>query len=277
MKNAIKHETIIKPARGWFALDFRELWDFRGLLYTFAWRDIKVKYKQTALGVMWILLQPIMSMVIFSLLFGRIAKFPSDGQPYPIFVFAGLIPWTYFSNSFTLSTTSIVNNSNLIKKTYFPRIFIPLGVNIAVLADFGISCLAMAAMMVIYGVPFTVNILLIPVSVLMLVLASLGPSLLCGALNVRYRDVGHTLPFIVQIWMFVTPVIYPLNFIPERYRMLAYLNPLSGPVEAFRASVLGTGTINMSGIAISFGMSLALFAIGLYYYRRVERTFADIM
>ena len=185
MQETIKSETIIKPQQGWFALDFRELLAFRGLLYTFAWRDIKVKYKQTALGVIWILLQPVLSMVIFSLLFGRMAKFPSDGLPYPIFVFAGLIPWTYFSNSFALSTTSIVNSSNLIKKTYFPRIFIPLGVNIAVLADFGISCLAMAAMMAIYGVPPTANILLIPVSALMLILASLGPSLLCGALSVH--------------------------------------------------------------------------------------------
>jgi lipopolysaccharide transport system permease protein len=270
-------ETVIKPQKGWRVLDFSELWRFRGILYFLTWRDVKVKYKQSLLGISWVMFKPVLTMAIFSVLFGRWAAFPSEGTPYPIFVFLGLLPWTYFSTSVTHSTASLVGSANLISKVYFPRILIPISANLSNLLDLFVSLAVLLILMLYYGIRPQPGILLAPLLVLAFFMAALGPGMLCGALNVRYRDVGQIIPFVVQTWMFMTPVIYPVSFVPERYRPLLYLNPMTGPVEAFRASVLGHTTINAAGLLTSLAVSAGLFFAGVLYFRKVERTFADII
>ncbi len=270
-------EIVIKPQRGWVPLNLGELWEFRGLLYFLTWRDVKVKYKQSVLGVAWVIFRPLITMAIFSLLFGRLGKFPSEGVPYPIFVFLGLLPWTFFSASLTETTMSLVTSTNLISKIYFPRIIIPVSAGLANLLDFVVSMSMLLIMMFYYKVVPQPGILLAPALVLAIFVAMLGPGLLFSAVNVRYRDVKYIIPFLVQIWMFVTPVIYPVSFVPEKYRLLMYLNPVAGPIEAFRAAVLGHTAINATGLFISMAVSVALFFAGLLYFRRVERTFADVI
>jgi lipopolysaccharide transport system permease protein len=270
-------EIVIKPQRGWIPLNLGDMWEFRGLLYFLTWRDVKVKYKQSLLGVAWVIFRPLISMAIFSVLFGRVAKFPSEGVPYPVFVFVGLLPWLYFSTSISQSTTSLVSNVNLISKIYFPRILIPISANFANIFDFMVSLSILVLIMFYYGVALTPAIFLAPLIFVAIFMTALGPGILCGTLNVRYRDVGHIIPFLVQIWMFITPVVYPVSFIPERFRPLMYLNPMTGPIEAFRASLLGTGPINVNGFLTSLGVGAAVFIFSLYYFRRVERTFADVI
>jgi lipopolysaccharide transport system permease protein len=256
------YETVIIRRKGWIPIDFRELWVFRELLFFLSWRDIKVKYKQSLLGIAWVILRPVVGMVIFSILFGRIAKFPSEGVPYPIFVFIGLLPWTYFSTSLTASTTSLVSGANLVSKIYFPRIMIPMSANLSNMLDFFISLTVLIIMMIYYKIIPQTGIILAPIFIFAIFITALGPGMLFSALNVRYRDVGYVVPFIVQIWMFLTPVIYPVSFIPEKYRLLMYLNPMSGLIESFRASVLGHMELNMNG---------------LFYFKKVEQTFADVI
>jgi lipopolysaccharide transport system permease protein len=274
---AQESELIIKPSKGWNPLNLRELWRFRELLYFLAWRDIKVKYKQSLLGVGWVVLRPVITMIVFSLLFGRLGKFPSEGVPYPIFVFLGLLPWTYFASSLSMSSASLVGGANLISKIYFPRLLIPLSSAISELLDLLVSMAVLVLMMFYYRIMPQPGILLVPPLVFAIFITVLGPGILLSAINVKYHDVRYVVPFLVQLLMFMTPVIYPVTFIPEKYRLFMYLNPMAGPIEAFRACVLGHVPVNVEGLAISLGVSVIMFAIGLLYFKRVERTFADVI
>jgi lipopolysaccharide transport system permease protein len=270
-------ELIIRPRKGFSALNLGELWQFRELLYFLAWRDIKIKYKQSLLGVGWVVLRPVITMIVFSLLFGRLGKFPSEGVPYPIFVFLGLLPWTYFASSLSMSSASLVGGGNLISKIYFPRLLIPLSSAISELLDLLVSMAVLVLMMFYFDIVPKPGILLVPPLMLGIFITVIGPGMFLSAVNVRYHDVKHVVPFLVQLWMFMTPVIYPVNFIPEKYRLLMYLNPMAGPIEAFRACVLGHKPVNVEGLAISLCVSVVMFAIGLLYFKRVERTFADVI
>jgi lipopolysaccharide transport system permease protein len=270
-------ELIIKRRKGWNPLNLGELWQFRELMYFLAWRDIKIKYKQSLLGVGWVILRPVVTMIVFSLLFGRLGKFPSEGVPYPIFVFLGLLPWTYFSSSLGMSSASLVGGANLISKIYFPRLLIPLSSALSELLDLLASMAVLVLMMIYYRIIPQPGILLVPPLMFAIFITVLGPGILLSAINVKYHDVKYVVPFLVQLWMFMTPVIYPVNFIPEKYRLFMYLNPMAGPIEAFRACVLGHKPVNIEGLAISFCVSIIMFAIGLLYFKRVERTFADVI
>ncbi|MDP2688779.1 MAG: ABC transporter permease [Deltaproteobacteria bacterium] len=268
---------VIEPKKGWMPVNFREVWRFRELLYFLAWRDVKVKYKQTALGVVWALMQPVLTMLIFSVLFGRFARMPSDGAPYPIFVFIGLLPWNYFSSVLGQSTNSLVAGSNLVSKIYFPRLIIPASSAIAALLDLAIGFTVLAALMLYYGVAVSAGALLVPFLVLVTLMNAVGFGLWFSALNVKYRDIQHVIPFIIQIWMFVTPVIYPKSLFGEKWGWLLLLNPMGGVIEAFRPAVLGHMPIPWASLFISSAIGLAVFAGGVFYFRRVERYFADII
>ena len=273
--------TVIKPSRGLSFIDWDAFWQYRELLYFFVWRDIKVRYKQTALGVVWVILQPLASMAIFTVLFGVLLNAPSGQVPYPLFAFAGLLPWNYFSSALTRSSSSVVTNANLVTKIYFPRIMIPLSSVISGLVDFCVSAVVLAVMMLLYGFPPTTSVLLLPVFLLLAMVTSLGFGLWLSALNVRYRDVNYLAPFIVQIWMYLTPVVYATTLIPERFRFLLSLNPMTGVIEGFRWALLGPGvtdTVLAPGLAaVSVGIALAVFLTGLVYFRTTEKTFADIV
>jgi len=271
-------EIIIKPRKGWIHVNFKELWAYRELLYFLAWRDIKVKYKQTALGVVWAILQPFLTMIIFSILFGKLAKVPSDGIPYPIFVYAGLLPWNYFSSALSSSGNSLVASSNLITKVYFPRLIIPASASLSSLLDFFIASIILIGMMFFYHfTPNAFGIIMIPALVFMTFMVAVGCGLWLSALNVEYRDFQYVIPFLVQIWMFVTPVIYPVTLFPEKYRWILSLNPMAGIIEAFRAVTLGHQPVNWSLLFISSGIGILIFVSGLLYFRRVERSFADVI
>src|SRR4030042_4424215 len=272
------HEIIIKPQKGWIPVNLRELWQFRDLLYFLSWRDIKVKYKQTALGAAWAVLQPFITMIVFSLLFGKLAKIPSDGIPYPIFVYAGLLPWNYFSTALGSSGNSLVASSNLITKVYFPRLIIPASASLSALLDFFIASLILIGMMFFYHfTPHTIGIVMIPVLVFLTFMVAVGCGLWLSALNVEYRDFQYVIPFLVQIWMFATPVIYPVQLFPEKYRWLLSLNPMGGIIEAFRASTLGHQPINWNSLIISSAIGFTVFFTGMLYFRKVERSFADVI
>ncbi len=237
---AVNYHTHIAPGHGWVSLRFDELWEFRELLYFFIWRDIKVRYKQTALGVAWAILQPILTMVVFSVFFGRLVGVPSDGIPYPIFSFAALVPWTFFSTGVTNAANSLVSNSNLIKKTYFPRLAIPLSTIIAGLVDFALAFLVLIGMIFFYRIPVTANILFLPLFILLALVTATGVGLWLSAINVRYRDVRHIVPFLTQFWMYATPILYPASLIKsETLRFFYGLNPMVGVIEGFRWAILG--------------------------------------
>jgi len=268
---------IIQPSRGWLRLNLRELWDYRELLYFLVWRDVKVRYKQTALGAAWAVLQPVMTMLVFSIFFGRLAKMPSDGVPYPIFVFAALLPWQLFAYALTESANSLVGNQNLIKKVYFPRLVVPLSSVLAGLVDFGISFVLLLGLMAFYGIRPGPAIVLLPLFVLLAVTTALAVGLWLAALNVEFRDVRYTIPFLTQFWLFATPVAYPSSLVPERWRALYGLNPMAGVVDGFRWVLLGKSggpgiTVLVSTIAVA-----ALLVGGLAYFRRMEKTFADVL
>jgi lipopolysaccharide transport system permease protein len=271
------HVLVIRPSRGWLGLKLGELWNYRELLYFLAWRDIKVRYKQTALGVAWAILQPVMTMLVFSVFFGRLAKMPSDGIPYPIFVFAALIPWQLFSYALTESANSLVGNQNLIKKVYFPRLVIPMSSVLGGLMDFGISFLLLLGLMAYYHIHPGPAILLLPLFVLLAVLTALGVGVWLAALNVQFRDVRYTIPFLTQFWLFATPVAYPSSLVPERWRALYGLNPMAGVVEGFRWVLLGKSRGPGFPIVVSTLAVLALLVGGLAYFRRMEKTFADVL
>ena len=275
------NQVIIQPSRGWFDLQLRALWQYRELLGFLVWRDVKVRYKQTALGVVWVILQPLISMLIFTLLFGILLKVPSGEVPYPIFAYAALLPWNYFAGSLTRSSTSVVNSANLITKIYFPRLIIPISGVLSGLVDFAIGFLLLGGLMVYYRIPVTLNLLLLPFFLLLAMLTALGFGLWLAALNVRYRDVNYLIPFLVQIWMYATPVIYGATLVPERFRFLLALNPMTGVTEGFRWALLGSRLADAQPpgplFYISIAIALLIFLSGLLFFRRTERTFADII
>ena len=270
-------DLIIEPQRGWTSLKLGELWEYRELLYFLAWRDIKVRYKEAALGASWAILQPLLTMLIFSLFFGRLAKVPSDGIPYPLFSFTALVPWTFFVMAVQQSSNSVVGSANLISKVYFPRLATPVATVLAAMVDFGISFVVLLGMMIYYRRMPTVHALYVPFFVLLAFLASLGVGLWLSALNVKYRDIRYVVPFLLQFWMFASPIVYPTSMLPARWRTLYALNPMVGVVDGMRWSLLGTHTAPGPVIAVS-ALTTLLFALGgAMYFRKMENRFADIV
>jgi lipopolysaccharide transport system permease protein len=267
----------IKPRKGWQLVDFSELKEYRDLLYFLVLRDIKVKYKQTVLGGLWAVIQPFCSMVLFSLLFGTLAKMPSDGVPYPIFSYSALVAWTYFAHALSGAGTSLTVNTSLISKVYFPRLIIPLSPVLAGLVDFGIAFLVLIGMMLYFHIYPTVFVAFLPLLVVLMIMTASGAGMILGALNAKYRDIGYTIPFMVQLWMFASPVVYPASMVPEKYRLLYGINPLCGIIEGFRSALLGTIPFPTTLILVSAIASMCLFFAGLFYFKQVERYFADIL
>ena len=267
----------IEPSRGWVRLNLDELWKHRELAFFLAWRDVKVRYKQTALGAAWAVIQPFFTMVVFSLFFGRLAKIPSDGIPYPIFSFAALVPWTYFANSLTQASNSLVGSANLITKVYFPRLTIPIATVIAGLLDFGLAFLVLVGMMAYYGIAPSANILWLPFLLLLAICTALAAGLWFSAMNVKYRDIRYVVPFLTQIWLFATPIAYPSSLLEDKWRTVYGLNPMVGVVEGFRWALLGSGTPPGPMLVVSTVAALALLVGGMYYFRRMEATFADVV
>jgi lipopolysaccharide transport system permease protein len=265
----------IEPSHGFVPLKVGELWEYRELLYFLVWRDIKVRYKQTALGVLWAIIQPLMTMVVFSIFFGKLGKLSSDGIPYPIFSFAALVPWTLFSNGLTQAATSLVSSSNLIKKVYFPRLIIPIATVLAGVVDFILAFGILLILMLFYGITPTINTLWLPVFLVLTIITSLSVSLWLSALNVEYRDIKYIIPFLTQIWLFATPIAYSSTLLSEPWRTIYGLNPMVGVVEGFRWALLGTNTApGMMAIASAAAAFLLLIS-GAFYFRRMEKTFAD--
>lgn len=265
----------IQPSRGWAALNLAELWQYRELIYFLAWRDVKVRYKQTVIGVAWVLLQPLAMMAIFWLLFGRMAKLPSDGMPYPLFVLVALLPWQFFSRVISESTNSLITDQRLITRVYFPRLVVPIATGLTALVDFGLAMCLVAVLMMLLGVVPGSTIIFLPVMILLMLAAALGVGFWLSALNVEYRDVMHAIPFLVQLWFFVTPVVYSTSLLPEQWRFLYALNPMTSVVEGFRWCLLGAGP-GMSLIsAVSALLAVALFVSGMIWFRRRERSFVD--
>jgi lipopolysaccharide transport system permease protein len=277
MRESAAQLTIIEPKKGWVPIDPREIWDYRELLYFLTKRDIKVRYKQTILGGLWALIQPAFTMIVFTLFFGRLAKVPSDGLPYPIFVYAGLLPWTYFANAVSNSGNSLVGSANLITKVYFPRLMVPASAALAGLLDFFIALFVLGALMIYYQFLPGVGILLFPFLVALTFLCAVGVGLWLSALNVQYRDIRYAIPFLIQIWMFLSPVIYPVSLIKDKYQWLLALNPMGGVIHAYRASLLGHQPIDWPLLGLSALIIVALFLGGLYYFRRMEKVFADVV
>jgi lipopolysaccharide transport system permease protein len=271
------YQIRIQSSKGWTLLRLKEVWEYRELLGIFVWRDLKVRYRQTVIGALWAILQPFLTMVIFSVFFGRLARIPSDNIPYPIFSFAALVPWTFFANSINQASLSLVTNAEMIKKIYFPRLTLPIAALLTGLVDFVLAFLILLGMMLYFGFVPTINIFWFPVFVLLAMMTSLGVSLWLAAMNVRYRDVRYMIPFITQAWLFATPVAYPSSLLSEPWRTLYGLNPMVGVVEGFRWALLGTGTAPGPMFLVSFLVSLLLLVSGLYYFRRMEKIFADII
>ena len=271
-------ELVIRPNRGWVSLNVREIWSYRELLYFFTWRDLKVRYKQTVFGAAWAVIQPFMMMVVFSLFLGRISGIAPAGVPYPLFAFAGLVPWTLFSSGLNGSSASLVGAANLIQKVYFPRLLLPLSAIGSYLLDFAIAMVVLGLMMAYFGVvPSMAVVWLVPLTALALV-SALAMGIALSALNVRYRDVKYAVPFILQLWMFASPVAYSADLVPEKWRTIYELNPLTGVLEGFRWALLGQGGPPPLGpILVSTGITAVVLLLGLAYFRRVERTFADII
>ena len=274
---------VIRPTKGWASLRLGEVWEFRELLFFLAWRDVKVRYKQTALGAMWAILQPLLTMLIFTIFFGGLARVGSDGLPYPIFSYTGLLPWTLFAQGLGQAANSLVGASNLIKKVYFPRLIIPLASVLVGLVDFVVAFSVLVGMMVWYRVPPTIGVLWLPLFLLLAILAALGSGLWLAALNVEYRDVRYVVPFFVQLWLFVTPVIYPTSRLSAKLTELGLpvwlsgLNPMTGVVEGFRWALLGSGSGPGPILIASTSVTLVLLLSGAFYFRRMERTFADVV
>ena len=269
--------TRIRPSGGWISLNLREIWEYRELIYFFVWRDLKVRYRQTILGVSWAVLQPFLTMVILSLFFGRLAKIPSDGLPYPVFSYAALVPWTFFANSLTTASNSIISSSNMLKKIYFPRMTLPIAAVLSGLVDLFLALLVLLGMMLVYGLVPTANVLWLPALLLLTLVTSLGASLWLSAMNVQFRDVRYAVPFLIQAWMFATPVAYPSSLLSEPWKTVYGLNPMAGVVEGSRWALLGTDTAPGLIILVSTLVAVALLLSGAYYFRRMEKSFADIV
>ena len=274
---ASRPETVIEPPRPWAPLDLRELWDQRELIYFLAWRDIKVRYKQTALGASWAILQPIFGMIVFSVFFGRLGHIPSDGLPYPLWSFAGLVPWTFFAQGLTQASNSLVLSQNLLRKVYFPRLAIPIATVLSAALDLALAFIVLVGMMVFYGIQPTPRALaVLPLAVLAFV-AALGAGLWLAALSVRYRDVRYIVPFLVQFWLFATPIAYPSSLLPPPWRTVYAINPMTGVVEGFRWALLGANTTPGAMLVVSTVTAVLVLVGGAYYFRRTEHTFADLV
>jgi lipopolysaccharide transport system permease protein len=269
--------SVIRATKGWSALGLGDLWTYRELLYFLVWRDVKVRYKQTVLGAAWAVLQPLLTMLIFTVVFGRFAKVPSDGVPYPIFAFCGLLPWQLFAFALGESGNSLVNSQHLLKKVYFSRLVVPVAPVLAGLVDFSISFVLLVALMAYWGVHPGIASFTLPLFLLLAIATGLGVGLWLSALNVEYRDVRHTIPFLTQFWLFATPIAYPSSLVPAKWRLLYNLNPMAGVVEGFRWALLGTDTAPGPMLFVSVLAVAALLVSGLMYFRRVERTFVDVV
>jgi lipopolysaccharide transport system permease protein len=269
--------TIIKPSSGWAALNLRDLWLYRELILFMTWRDLKVRYKQTLLGASWAILQPFLTMVVFSIFFGNLANVPSDGVPYPIFSYTALIPWTLFSKALQDASRSLVASSHMITKVYFPRMILPLSSVLAGVVDFLIAFVVLIGMMIVYGIVPTGNIWTLPFFLLLALVTAVGVGFWLSALNVLYRDINYVLPFLTQFWMFLTPIAYPSSMVPQRFRALYALNPMTGVVEGFRWALLGTGQAPGMMTLVSSLVSLVLLISGMFYFKRMERLFADMV
>ena len=271
------HVIHIAPTKGWVSLRLRELWNYRELLYFLIWRDVKVRYKQTVLGAAWAIIQPLFTMAVFSLFFGRLAKIPSDGIPYPIFSYAALVPWTFFAQGLNQASNSLVGGANLLKKVYFPRLAMPIATVLSGVIDFALAFIVLIGMMLVYGIMPTINTLWLPLFLLLALITSLGVGLWLSAMNVQFRDVRYTVPFITQFWMFATPIVYPSSLLPEPWRTLYGINPMAGVVEGFRWALLSTDTAPGPIIIVSSLAALMLLVSGAFYFRRMEKTFADVV
>jgi lipopolysaccharide transport system permease protein len=265
----------ITPSRGWSSLRMSEFWQYRELLYFLVWRDVKVRYKQTALGAAWAIIQPLMTMVVFAVFFGKLARMPSDGIPYPVFAFTALVPWTFFANALTHASNSLVGSANLIKKVYFPRLVVPIASVLSGLVDFVLAFTVLLGLLSWYGVGISLKMAWLPLFAAQALVTALAVALWLSALNVEYRDVRYVLPFITQLWLFATPVAYPSSLLPEPWRTVYGLNPMAGVVEGFRWALLDTGTAPGPMLAVSSLASIVLLIGGAYYFRWHERTFAD--
>jgi lipopolysaccharide transport system permease protein len=275
-----KPHLVIEPRRAWAPLQLRDLWQYRELLYFLTWRDLKVRYKQTALGAAWAVMQPLCTMLLFTVFFGKFARLPSDNLPYPLFAFAGLLPWTFFANALASASSSLVGSSNLITKVYFPRLLMPGAAVLAGLADFACSFVVLTLLMLWYQVPVGANLLLLPALVILTAALALGVGLWLAAWHVKYRDVRYLIPFLIQFWMFATPIIYPSSMVPEQYRLLFALNPLTGIIEGYRVALLGElngARFDWTALGISALLTLAVLVYAAYDFRRLESHFADLV
>lgn len=276
--NQPPEELLIQPSKGWVALDLHELWQYRELLYFLVWRDVKVRYKQTVIGAAWAIIQPFMTMVVFSLFFGGLAKIPSDGIPYPIFSYTALVPWTFFASGLTNASNSLVGNSNLIKKIYFPRLVVPLSSVLSGIVDFVLAFVVLIIMMLLFGIMPTANIIWLPAFILLAFISAFGVGLWLSAMNVQFRDVRYVVPFLVQFWLFATPIAYPSSLITNPVLRMAYgLNPMTGVVEGFRWALLGVQTTPDPLLLVSSVAAVIILISGMFYFRRMEKHFADVV
>jgi lipopolysaccharide transport system permease protein len=268
---------VIEPRKGLLELDLRDLWEYRELLYFLAWRDVKARYAQSVIGIGWAILQPALAMVIFTVIFGHWAKIPSEGLPYPVFAYTALLPWTYFAKSIERSGVSVVSESGLVQKVFFPRLIIPIAATVGGLLDFGIAFLILVGMMIWYGIAPTWGILLLPVFVLLTLGTALAVSFWLSALHVKYRDVGAAIPLLTQMWMFASPVVYPVSLVPEQWRLLYGLNPMVGVIEGFRWALLSKGSPDLGLVALSGAAVIVLLWGGLVFFKNEEQAFADVI
>ena len=268
---------VIEPSRSRFSLDLSQLWQYRELLYFLIWRDVKVRYKQTVIGAAWAILQPLMTMLIFTFVFGKLAKVPSDNLPYPIFAYTALLPWNLFAGALSRCSGSIVGQSNLISKVYFPRLIIPLSATISGLVDFAVAFVILLIMMMWFGISPNWGALALPLFILLALLTALSVGLWLSAINVKYRDVGYVIPFLIQLWMFASPVAYPVSMVPQKWQFLYSLNPMAGVIEGFRWALLGKGDPAIGAILISACVVLILLLGGVFFFKRMERYFADVL
>jgi lipopolysaccharide transport system permease protein len=268
---------VIEARERLLDLDLGAIWQRRELLYFLVWRDVKVRYKQTVIGAAWAVLSPLVTVLIFAIVFGGLAQIPSDGLPYIVFAFAGFLPWTYFAQALGRSSTSLVGNAHLITKVYFPRLMIPLAAVTTPAVDAGLSLLSVFGLMLWYRVVPTWNLLALPLFLLLAASVALAVALWLAPLNVRYRDVNHTIPFLVQAWMYASPVVYPLSLVPDRWRLVYSLNPMVGVIEGFRWSLIGSGQPNFAAIGVSVAVTIPLLLGGVVFFRRMERAFADVI
>jgi lipopolysaccharide transport system permease protein len=277
MSAVTQSTVVIEPKKGLFQLNLKGIWQYRELLYFLIWRDLKVRYKQTVIGIGWAVLQPFVTMVIFTIIFGKLVKVPSDGIAYPIFAYSALLPWNYFASALQRCVVSVVGDAALVSKVYFPRLILPLAGTISGFADFLVSFLLLLGMMTFYHLGLSWTVLVLPFFLLLALSTALAVGLWLSALNVRYRDVGHTIPFLMQVWMYASPIVYPVSVIPEKYRFFYSLNPMAGVIEGFRWALLGKQSPDFAVMAISVAMVLLLISGGLVFFRNMEKTFADVV